>query len=535
MKGVYFMRKNSVFFRFCIMFLIFFLGNRSVYAAQELTCVYQATEGSDKQQVILVQRSDGTKVLYKNKNVDKKNPVTHDIGDDGWYRSDDQAENSGFKQSEWKNLKQCPPSKTTSSLVKGEVTFYSNKTGKQLLDQSKSKNQAISPIKKSSDYKIQELTCVYKKKDDKAKIAFTQNSFGDIVIYKNSEDVSIDTESNYWKETYVEPTFNVKGYNKENDDFLKSCPASMSSSSSILSGEKLTFYEKKEDGDVDLESYAEKVLPVQIRKSTNSTTNNKTNFDSEKNSGKKCSEIPLKDKWLMEKGDYNLTCLYEKYYSKSSYCNIIQVSIGNSGVFTKTNEKTSNWQIDDTAIEEAKAQTLNEGNCPSNLFVKRNSVGRGGTQFTTVTTISISFDGKGTTYRLAKDEDKGEYGQEGKNMITGAEATNNFDVSIDFTKITIESCDDLFNGNSEIVSGLKTIVTVVKILIPIILLVLGSLDFAKAIFSSNEEGIKKAQASFIKRLIIAVVIFLIPSMLKVILNIAYSIWPIIDPELCGII
>ena len=35
------------------------------------------------------------------------------------------------------------------------------------------------------------------------------------------------------------------------------------------------------------------------------------------------------------------------------------------------------------------------------------------------------------------------------------------------------------------------------------------LDFAKAIFSGNEDGMKKAQAKFIKRVIIAVVIFLI--------------------------
>ena len=75
----------------------------------------------------------------------------------------------------------------------------------------------------------------------------------------------------------------------------------------------------------------------------------------------------------------------------------------------------------------------------------------------------------------------------------------------------------------------------VKIGIPIILLVLGSLDFAQAVFASNEDGIKKAQGKFIKRLIIAVVIFLIPSVLQLLLGIANTVWPEIDKTLCGIL
>ena len=84
-------------------------------------------------------------------------------------------------------------------------------------------------------------------------------------------------------------------------------------------------------------------------------------------------------------------------------------------------------------------------------------------------------------------------------------------------------------------NALKAIVSVVKIIVPIILLVLGSLDFAQAILSSNDDGIKKAQSKFIRRLILGVVIFLIPSMLKAILTIANTVWPIIDADLCGII
>ena len=104
-----------------------------------------------------------------------------------------------------------------------------------------------------------------------------------------------------------------------------------------------------------------------------------------------------------------------------------------------------------------------------------------------------------------------------------------------FTKITISSCEDLFKGADDLLDLIKSGITIVKIAVPLILIVMGTMDFAQAIFASSEDGIKKAQSKFTKRVIIAVVIFLIPSVLKAILSIAHSIWPIVDATLCGII
>ena len=78
-------------------------------------------------------------------------------------------------------------------------------------------------------------------------------------------------------------------------------------------------------------------------------------------------------------------------------------------------------------------------------------------------------------------------------------------------------------------------VNLVKILVPLILIALGIVDFAKAVFGSKEDDMKKSASRFIKRVIIAIVIFFIPSFLNVILTIAHSIWGNIDPSLCGII
>lgn len=58
----------------------------------------------------------------------------------------------------------------------------------------------------------------------------------------------------------------------------------------------------------------------------------------------------------------------------------------------------------------------------------------------------------------------------------------------------------------------------IKILIPIVIIIFGMLDFFKAIMSSDDNAIKKASASLIKRLIAGVVIFFIPTVVTVILG-----------------
>lgn len=96
-----------------------------------------------------------------------------------------------------------------------------------------------------------------------------------------------------------------------------------------------------------------------------------------------------------------------------------------------------------------------------------------------------------------------------------------------------KTCEEILGSSG--VKILKTIKNIIFVVCPIILIVLGTLDFAQAVFAQSEDGIKKAQQKFVKRLIITAVIFLVPSVLQVILNLAHSIWPVIDNSLCGIL
>ncbi len=65
---------------------------------------------------------------------------------------------------------------------------------------------------------------------------------------------------------------------------------------------------------------------------------------------------------------------------------------------------------------------------------------------------------------------------------------------------------------------IQTLLNYLKILGPTIAIVLGSLDFGKAIITSDEESMKKAQNAFIKRIIAAVALFFVPLIVQILLG-----------------
>lgn len=99
----------------------------------------------------------------------------------------------------------------------------------------------------------------------------------------------------------------------------------------------------------------------------------------------------------------------------------------------------------------------------------------------------------------------------------------NVDWGMNFgTDVNVEKCEDLFSD-----TFLKTIngyMTVIRILVPIALIALGMLDFSKAIFAGKEDDMKKAQSTFIKRLIIGIIIFFVPTIVNFILNVMNEVY-----------
>ena len=62
------------------------------------------------------------------------------------------------------------------------------------------------------------------------------------------------------------------------------------------------------------------------------------------------------------------------------------------------------------------------------------------------------------------------------------------------------------------------ILYIAKIMVPLILIILGTIDFAKATISSDDKAPKDALAALVRRIIIAVIIFLIPTILNFLLG-----------------
>ena len=80
------------------------------------------------------------------------------------------------------------------------------------------------------------------------------------------------------------------------------------------------------------------------------------------------------------------------------------------------------------------------------------------------------------------------------------------------------NCNNIFSGNFG--KYLKLILSFIRFLVPIIILGLAILDFIKATSAQDETEMKKASTKLVQRMIIGVIIFLLPTLLEVILNLA---------------
>lgn len=74
----------------------------------------------------------------------------------------------------------------------------------------------------------------------------------------------------------------------------------------------------------------------------------------------------------------------------------------------------------------------------------------------------------------------------------------------------------------------------VKISVPILLIVFGCVDFGQAILSDDKDIMKKATSKFVKRCIVAIIIFFLPTLLSFILRIFNSLTTEGGISVCGI-
>lgn len=66
---------------------------------------------------------------------------------------------------------------------------------------------------------------------------------------------------------------------------------------------------------------------------------------------------------------------------------------------------------------------------------------------------------------------------------------------------------------------LQKVLNYIRIIAPTLVIVLSSIDFTKAVITSDEEDMKKVQKKLITRLVLCVVLFFIPSLIELLLNV----------------
>lgn len=85
----------------------------------------------------------------------------------------------------------------------------------------------------------------------------------------------------------------------------------------------------------------------------------------------------------------------------------------------------------------------------------------------------------------------------------------------------ISTCDGLFGY--QLINLLKNnVFKMIYVFIPLLLIVLSTLDFAKLVFSDEKEGIPKAFKRFTTRVVASILIFLVPTILLFLVNLLGS-------------
>lgn len=81
---------------------------------------------------------------------------------------------------------------------------------------------------------------------------------------------------------------------------------------------------------------------------------------------------------------------------------------------------------------------------------------------------------------------------------------------------TPPTCEGLLG--TALLEKLQFYFNILKIAVPIIIIVMSTLDFSKSVFGSDNDEMKKAQNTLVKRLILAVLFFLLPIIINFLLH-----------------
>ena len=212
-------------------------------------------------------------------------------------------------------------------------------------------------------------------------------------------------------------------------------------------------------------------------------------------------ELKCEEKW-------NVVCKYgyNKNHSETLILkfNDSEFSLERTGRFVPDKIDSSNISID-------KITSIRNGKCPQNIYSFEPSNNNG--------------QSSSEEFYLAGDQPS-----KADKVYTQVSYKDCKNVGNEITVYVVNNCRDLFG--EEVIEIINTVMKYIGIIVPILLLVYGVSDFFMAIFSDDQEKIVEKRKMFFKRLIAAVIVFLVPTFVKLVLKISNSVWSDIHADTC---
>lgn len=103
-----------------------------------------------------------------------------------------------------------------------------------------------------------------------------------------------------------------------------------------------------------------------------------------------------------------------------------------------------------------------------------------------------------------------------------------------YEKTSTVSCSGIDKIPSVLPKIISIIYTLVQIAVPIVLIILGSMDLIKGVIAQKEDEIKRAQQTFFKRLIAAILVFFAFTIVKLVLGLVTKDSSVLDCAKCFI-
>ena len=333
-----------------------------------------------------------------------------------------------------------------------------------------------------------ELTCVYQEGKGQKAVKIVQYADGTKKVYVNMKEKTPNTDSEYW--------YYASNVSFNSDEELTFCPKYMDYAGGA--NRTVIFSPTVKNG------YAELIHEQSGIDDKHNSVEDEDYVYGEKS---KMADELASGKWL-------IGCQYKKLNTDDKYVYLyfnetkVRFVEGEDVLPIYTKEKNLNPYTKSCDIEISRVikEYNSNGGCPVNIYRnKLTGVNEG--------KVVYSLD------RLTGSSNMSTY-----IYVKGS------DSKPEQTPSNLENCGELFG--EDVVNFINQIMKWIRILVPILLIGLGILDFTKATFSKSEDDMKKSREKFIKRIVAAVLVFLVPIFVNLILELANSVWSWISPETC---